>query len=97
YEGTVGDLLRSAAGKKADSGYFETEILQPLKAKGIMERDVSTLSGGELQRVAIALCLGRDADIYLLDAPSAYFASNQRTEPARTIRRVMEREARTGL
>src|SRR5438874_13619033 len=63
----------------------------------MMERDVSTLSGGELQRVAIALCLGRDADIYLLDEPSAYLDSNQRMEAARTIRRVMEKESRTGL
>src|SRR2546430_2023336 len=97
YEGTVGELLRNTVGKKADTGYFETEILQPLKVKGMLERDVSTLSGGELQRVAIALCLGRDADIYLLDEPSAYLDSNQRMEAARTIRRVMEREARTGL
>ena len=97
YEGTVGDLLRGAVGKKADTGYFETEILQPLKVKGMLERDVSTLSGGELQRVAIALCLGRDADIYLLDEPSAYLDSNQRMEAARTIRRVMEKESRTGL
>jgi len=97
YEGTVGDLLRNAVGKKADTGYFETEILQPLKVKGMLERDVSTLSGGELQRVAIALCLGRDADIYLIDEPSAYLDSNQRMEAARTIRRVMEKEARTGL
>src|SRR2546422_559231 len=82
---------------KADTGYFETEILQPLKVKGMLERDVSTLSGGELQRVAIALCLGRDADIYLIDEPSAYLDSNQRMEAARTIRRVMEKEARTGL
>jgi len=97
YEGTVGDLLRSTVGRKADSGYFETEVLQPLKVKGMLERDVSTLSGGELQRVAIALCLGRDADIYLIDEPSAYLDSNQRMEAARTIRRVMEKEARTGL
>jgi len=97
YEGTVGELLRNAVGKKADTGYFETEILQPLKVKGMLERDVSTLSGGELQRVAIALCLGRDADIYLIDEPSAYLDSNQRMEAARTIRRVMEKEARTGL
>src|SRR5947208_15248445 len=97
YEGTYGHLLLSAVCKKADSGHFETDILQPLKVKGMMERDVSTLSGGELQRVAIALCLGRDADIYLLDEPSAYLDSNQRMEAARTIRRVMEREARTGL
>src|SRR5213594_2293388 len=97
YEGTVGELLRNPVGKKADTGYFDSEILQPLKVKGMLERDVSTLSGGELQRVAIALCLGRDADIYLIDEPSAYLDSNQRMEAARTIRRVMEKEARTGL
>src|SRR6266566_5173520 len=97
YEGTVGDLLRNTVGKKAESGYFDSEILQPLRLKGMAERDVSTLSGGELQRVAIALCLGRDADIYLIDEPSAYLDSNQRMEAARTIRRVMEKEARTGL
>jgi len=97
YEGTVGELLRNTVGKKAESGYFDSEILQPLRLKGMTERDVSTLSGGELQRVAIALCLGRDADIYLIDEPSAYLDSNQRMEAARTIRRVMEKEARTGL
>ncbi|HII40754.1 MAG TPA: ribosome biogenesis/translation initiation ATPase RLI [Thermoplasmata archaeon] len=97
YEGTVRELFMNAIGKKAESGYFDTEILEPLKVKGMLERDVSTLSGGELQRVAIALCLGRDADIYLIDEPSAYLDSNQRMEAAKTIRRIMEREARTGL
>ncbi len=97
YEGTVRELFVNAIGKKAESGYFDTEILEPLKVKGMLERDVSTLSGGELQRVAIALCLGRDADIYLIDEPSAYLDSNQRMEAAKTIRRVMEREGRTGL
>ncbi len=97
YEGTVRELFVNAIGKKAESGYFDTEILEPLKIKGMLERDVSTLSGGELQRVAIALCLGRDADIYLIDEPSAYLDSNQRMEAAKTIRRIMEREARTGL
>ncbi len=97
YEGTVRELFLNAIGKKVESGYFDTEILEPLKVKGMLERDVATLSGGELQRVAIALCLGRDADIYLIDEPSAYLDSNQRMEAARTIRRIMEREARTGL
>jgi ATP-binding cassette subfamily E protein 1 len=97
YEGTVRDLMAGSIGKKAESGYFDTEILHPLRLKGMLERDVSNLSGGELQRVAIALCLGRDADIYLIDEPSAYLDSNQRVETAKTIRRVMEKEARTGL
>ncbi|MGQ0797439.1 MAG: ribosome biogenesis/translation initiation ATPase RLI, partial [Methanobacteriota archaeon] len=97
YEGTVRTLLTAAIGKKAESGYFDTEILHPLRIKGMLDRDVSTLSGGELQRVAIALCLGRGADIYLIDEPSAYLDSNQRVETAKTIRRVMEKEGRTGL
>ena len=97
YEGTVRTLLTAAIGKKAESGYFDTEILHPLRIKGMLDRDVSTLSGGELQRVAVALCLGRDADIYLIDEPSAYLDSNQRVETAKTIRRVMEKERRSGL
>ena len=39
---------------------------------------VRNLSGGELRRVAIALCLGKPADIYLIDEPSAYLDSEQR-------------------
>ncbi|MBI4415541.1 MAG: ribosome biogenesis/translation initiation ATPase RLI [Euryarchaeota archaeon] len=97
YEGTVRELLVSTVGKKAESGYFETEIAEPLRIRAMMERDVTSLSGGELQRVAIALCLVRDADIYLVDEPSAYLDSNQRMETARTIRRVMEKEGKTGL
>ncbi|HKZ64574.1 MAG TPA: ribosome biogenesis/translation initiation ATPase RLI [Thermoplasmata archaeon] len=97
YEGTVRSLLVEAIGKKADSGYFDAEIAEPLRIKGIMERDVTSLSGGELQRVAVALCLARDADIYLIDEPSAYLDSNQRMETAKTIRRVMEKEGKTGL
>lgn len=97
YEGSVRELFQTAVGKKAESGHFDTEILGPLKIKGLLERDVSTLSGGELQRVAIGLALGREADIYLLDEPSAYLDSNQRIEAARTIRRVMENGGRTGL
>ncbi len=97
YAGTVRELFLNAIGKKAESGYFEAEIAEPLRIRGMMERDVASLSGGELQRVAIAVCLARDADIYLIDEPSAYLDSNQRMEAAKTIRRVMEKEGKTGL
>jgi ATP-binding cassette subfamily E protein 1 len=59
-----------------------------------MDKRPSELSGGELQRVAIAACLGRTADLYLLDEPSAYLDVEQRLSMARVIRRVIEaREA----
>lgn len=48
---------------------------------------VQNLSGGELQRVAIILCLGQPADIYLIDEPSAYLDSEQRIIAAKVIKR----------
>jgi ABC-type iron transport system FetAB ATPase subunit len=48
-----------------------------------MDQEVKNLSGGELQRVAITLCLGQAADIYLIDEPSAYLDSEQRIVAAK--------------
>lgn len=48
---------------------------------------VQHLSGGELQRVALALCLGKPADVYLIDEPSAYLDSEQRLHAAKVIKR----------
>lgn len=45
------------------------------------------MSGGELQRVALTLCLGKPADVYLIDEPSAYLDSEQRLMAARVIKR----------
>ena len=56
----------------------------------LLDRVVTELSGGELQRVAIAACLSRDAELYLLDEPSAYLDVEERLSVARTIRRVIE-------
>ena len=54
----------------------------------MLDKEVDVLSGGELQRVAIAECLSRDADIYLLDEPSAYLDVEERLAVARAIRRI---------
>src|SRR6266571_3900374 len=97
FDGTVRELFASQVGNRAEGGWFETEVAQPLQIRGMIERPVKELSGGELQRVAVALALTRDADIYLIDEPSAYLDSNQRMAAARTIRRVMENQGKTGL
>ena len=52
--------------------------MKPLTIDPLMDQEVQNLSGGELQRVALALCLGQPADIYLIDEPSAYLDSEQR-------------------
>lgn len=97
YEGTVRELLLGRIGKQVGTSYFESEVAAPLDLPPIMEVEVNALSGGEQQRVAIALCLGREADMYLLDEPSAYLDSNQRMQAARAIRRAMESTGRTAL
>ncbi len=45
--------------------------------------------GGELQRVAMVLALGKPADVYLIDEPSAYLDSEQRIHCARCIKRFI--------
>ena len=48
---------------------------------------VQNLSGGEIQRLALTLCLGKPADVYLIDEPSAYLDSEQRIHAAKVIKR----------
>ena len=86
--GTVEQVLRRAAGEKYLESWFSAEVIEPLHVKDVLEREVEVLSGGELQRVAIAECLSRDADIYLLDEPSAYLDVEERLAVARAIRRI---------
>ena len=87
-EGNVEEVLRRAAGEKYLESWFTAEVIEPLHVKYMLEKDVSTLSGGELQRVAIAECLSRAAEIYLLDEPSAYLDVEERLAVARAIRRI---------
>jgi ATP-binding cassette subfamily E protein 1 len=96
-EGTVEDVLRKAAGTKYIENWYRAEILEPLNVKRFLDRDVGILSGGELQRVAIAECLSRDADIYLLDEPSAYLDVEERLAVARAIRRITKIRAVTAF
>lgn len=51
-----------------------------LSIGGLMDKTLDSLSGGELQRVALALALSRNADIYLFDEPSAFLDIEQRLE-----------------
>ena len=97
FEGTVKELLYSEAFDVMETGFFQSEVLEPLNIKHLMEKKVKTLSGGELQRVAITLCLAKEADIYLIDEPSAYLDSNQRMNAAKTIRRMMEKSGKSGM
>ncbi|MCL1965673.1 MAG: ATP-binding cassette domain-containing protein, partial [Candidatus Bathyarchaeota archaeon] len=90
YPGTVQELLMSVAKENFTSSWYKTEIAQPLRLQLLMDRNVMELSGGELQKVAIAACLSRKTDLYLLDEPSAYLDVEERLNIAKTLRRVVE-------
>jgi ATP-binding cassette subfamily E protein 1 len=90
YEGTVQELLLSVAKASFSSSWYKTEVLQPLRMDSLLDRNIAELSGGELQKVAIAACLSRKAELYLLDEPSAYLDVEERLSMARAIRRVVE-------
>jgi ATP-binding cassette subfamily E protein 1 len=83
---SVGMFLRKI-NPLVDSSYYKTEFLKPLGIEDLLDRNIDDLSGGELQRVAVIACLLREADLYLLDEPSAHLDVEQRTEVARIIRR----------
>ena len=97
FEGTVQDLLLTCDYDTISSGFFTGEVIEPLGIKYLMDKKVSRLSGGELQRVAITICLSKEADMYLFDEPSAYLDSNQRMIAAKTIRRMMEKTGRSAM
>merc|ERR1712029_1162580 len=62
---------------------------KPMKMEELMDRVVTNLSGGELQRVALVLALGTPADLYLIDEPSAYLDVEQRVNVSKVIKRYI--------
>jgi ATP-binding cassette subfamily E protein 1 len=87
---TVQTWLDSEIGISWRSGEFNVTVIRALGVDELLAKMVNTLSGGEAQAVAIAICLGREADLYLLDEPSAHLDANARMETAKAIRRTME-------
>ncbi|HYW01966.1 MAG TPA: ribosome biogenesis/translation initiation ATPase RLI [Candidatus Acidoferrum sp.] len=88
FDGTVDQLLNAIA--KDRSTIFTEEVLKNLTINKLLDREIKSLSGGELQRVAIAACLGKSAQIYLLDEPSAFLDIEERLTMARALRHIID-------
>ena len=90
-EQLVMELLHTAIEK------YTAELINPLEIKPLFTKTIKHLSGGELQRVAIAECLSKEADLYLLDEPSAYLDVEQRLAVSKVIKDFAERRNTTIL
>jgi ATP-binding cassette subfamily E protein 1 len=97
FEGSVAELLAKRISKAMSHPGFQTDVMKPMTIDPIMDQKVQSLSGGELQRVAITLCLGTPAQIYLIDEPSAYLDSEQRIVASKVIKRFIVASKRTAF
>uniref|UniRef100_A0A8C5EZV7 ATP binding cassette subfamily E member 1 n=1 Tax=Gopherus evgoodei TaxID=1825980 RepID=A0A8C5EZV7_9SAUR len=95
--GSVRQLLHEKIRDAYTHPQFVTDVMKPLQIENIIDQEVQTLSGGELQRVALALCLGKPADVYLIDEPSAYLDSEQRLMAARVVKRFILHAKKTAF
>jgi len=86
---TVEFTLRQIT-RSFDSSRYQHDIIEPLSLSSILQSPLNTLSGGELQRVAIAVCLSRDADLYILDEPSAHLDVEQRMKLTKVFRQQID-------
>ncbi len=86
----------SQFGNFTDS-FYETYILNPLNIKPLLEKQIDQLSGGELQRYALAKCLLEDADIYLLDEPTAFLDIEDRLKIAKMLKYFIETKGRSAF
>jgi len=97
FIGTVKQLLMTKISSSMLSSQFLSDIINPLKINELYDYTIDILSGGQLQRVAITLCLGKPADIYLLDEPSAYLDSEQRIVASKIIKRFILHNKKTAF
>jgi ATP-binding cassette subfamily E protein 1 len=97
FEGTVRELLMMKVRDAYIHPQFNTDVVKPMLIEQIADHSVQTLSGGELQRVAITLALGKPADIYLIDEPSAYLDVEQRVVTARVLKRFILHAKKTAF
>ena len=97
WPGTVFELLQEKLKEVITHQQFLSDVVKPMNVHSLFDLEVQKLSGGELQRVAIVLALGKKANIYLIDEPSAYLDSEQRIIASKVLKRFIMNSNKTGF
>ena len=94
---SVRDFLYNHIGKAMSDPMFVSDVIVPLNMKNVYDKKLDELSGGELQKVAITYCLGTDAQIYILDEPSAALDVEQRFNIVKVLKRFIVHNNKIGF
>lgn len=90
-KGQVGEVLKSKDDRSEIEGKdilgWATGLAE---LNHLLDRDIRVLSGGELQRFAIAAVAVQSSDVYMFDEPSSYLDVKQRLTAAHMIREILE-------
>ncbi len=97
FPGSVQELLFEKLKDVMVQQQFLTDVVKPLSVHNLYDLEVQKLSGGELQRVALVLALGKKANIYLIDEPSAYLDSEQRIIASKIMKRFVLNSNKTAF
>ncbi len=83
FDGTGKDLI-----DKYDERGVSRKLIKELELENSMEQNLKELSGGELQRIAVAVAASKDTEFYFFDEPSSYNDVFQRIGVARVIQNL---------
>ena len=97
FEGDVRSVLTASYGNEIEGSPLEEQIVSPLGIKKLFEKSIRHLSGGELQKVAVAASLMRPADIYALDEPSAFLDVEDRIALAKFLQRFVRAYGKSAM
>ena len=93
----VAGLLGQAAGEEIEGSAAEEQIVEPLRIRKLYTKTVRNLSGGELQKVAVAVSLLKKADLYCLDEPSAFLDVEDRIAVAKFVQKFVRSFGRSAV
>ncbi|KAG6395612.1 hypothetical protein SASPL_141735 [Salvia splendens] len=96
-EYTVRSMFLSKIPRSCMDPQFVSDVMERLSIEKLMDKKLANLSWGELHKVALTYCLGKPADIYLIDKPSTYLDSEQRIVASKVIKNFIRRAKKTAF